>query len=210
MGNKEAAAAAAAVLLQQNQPPSKANFPLFSQRFTPCITALGNTQTHEKILSEFTANMTPAQANDCAQLYSVLSAGETQGAPMYGPSQTEGKMPVPLASATTSDCNVKELQELQDMYDEAEYTEQSPSASMSNMNVQPAAETQERLRTASIGIGVAVNAGGRPYVAELQPGGAAATSGSLQVGDVLLSVQAMSLASLSRSEGAEAHFPCQI
>ena len=207
MGNKEAAAAAAAVLLQQNQPPSKANFPLFSQRFTPCITALGKTQTQETILSEFTANMTPAQANDCAQLYSVLSAGETQGAPMYGPSQTEGKMPVPLASATTSDCNVKELQ---DLSAEAEYTWQSPSASMSNMNVQPAAETQERLRTASIGIGVAVNAGGRPYVAELQPGGAAATSGSLQVGDVLLSVQAMSLASLSRSEGAEAHFPCQI
>ena len=204
MGNKEAAAAAAAVLLQQNQPPSKANFPLFSQRFTPCITALGNTQTHEKILSEFTANMTPAQANDCAQLYSVLSAGETQGAPMYGPSQTEGKMPVPLASATTSDCNVKELQDL------SAEAEQSPSASMSNMNVQPAAETPERLRTVSIGIGVAVNAGGRPYVAELQPGGAAATSGSLQVGDVLLSVQAMSLASLSRSEGAEAHFPCQI
>jgi hypothetical protein len=206
MGNKEAAASAAAVLLQQN-PPSKADFPVFSQRFTPCITALGNTQTQEKILSEFTANMTPAQAKDCAQLYSVLSAEETQGAPMYGPSQTEGKMPAPIASATTSDCNVKELQ---DLPAEAKYTEQSPSASMSNMNVQPAAETQERLRTASIGIGVAVNAGGRPYVAELQPGGAAATSGNLQVGDVLLSVQGMSLSSLSRSEGAEAIFPCQI
>ena len=200
MGNK---AAAADVSLQQN-PPSKANFPLFSQRFTPCITALGNTQTQEKILSEFTANMTPAQAKDCAQLYSVLSAEQTQGAPMYGSSQTEGKMPAPIASATTSDCNVKEVQDL------SAEAEQSPSASMSNMNLQPAAETQERLRTASIGIGVAVNAGGRPYVAELQPGGAAATCGSLHVGDVLLSVQGMSLASLSRSEGAEAHFPCQI
>jgi len=185
MGNKEAAAAAAAVLLQPNQ-PSKANH------------STGNSQTQEKISSEFTANMTLAQAKDCAQ---------TKGAPMNGPSQTEGEMPAPIASATTSDCNVKELQ---DLSAEAEYTEQSPSASMSNMNVQPAAETQERLRKASIGIGVAVNAGGRPYVAELQPGGAAATSGSLQVGDVLLSVQGMSLASLSRSEGAEAHFPCQI
>ena len=57
-------------------------------------------------------------------------------------------MPAPIASATTSDCNVKELQ---DLSAEAEYTWQSPSASMSNMNVQPAAETPERLRTASIG-----------------------------------------------------------
>lgn len=61
-------------------------------------------------------------------------------------------------------------------------------------------QQQKKAPHHGVGVGLAENRAGELYIAKLMSGGAAAASGSLELGDVLQAVQGRPVAGLSKSE----------